>query len=381
MSAKETFAKALALSIDAALQPEKWEDVLNLVVDFSGATAFMVFEFDFETHEMGTFHSSTEFAIKGADLIASARAAMTPEESEVYDRFTASPWNKLVTEHELYGGATDSDLPDNPFREQVLITVGSNSRAGIKLNDVGPWSDVAVLHMPVRGQDIDPEIRRDIEIVGRVVARSLETGRVIRALTTSHQALLSAFDTLDFGAALVEPNGRIALANRTFVDTAKDRDGLTDYGGIAGATTPQDAENLHRILAQSVRPQAHPGALVSSLRRRSGQLPLVAKSAAIHSSDVSASTLVLLLIIDPEDETRLNAEGLAAFGMLTDAELEVCTHLIRGAPTEEIAERRSTSLETTRDQIKSARAKLACDSRLDLVRLALATRPPLISKK
>ena len=81
--------------------------------------------------------------------------------------------------------------------------------------------------------------------------------------------------------------------------------------------------------------------------------------------------------MDPEGEGRIDASGLAAFGVLSPAELEVCDLLVRGFETPAIAERRGTGLETARLQIKAAAAKLACRSRLDLVRLAMAARPPM----
>jgi len=63
--------------------------------------------------------------------------------------------------------------------------------------------------------------------------------------------------------------------------------------------------------------------------------------------------------------------------VLTPSELEVCEYVIRGYETGAIATRRDTSKETTRDQIKAATAKLACRSRLDLLRLAMASHKPI----
>jgi DNA-binding CsgD family transcriptional regulator len=50
--------------------------------------------------------------------------------------------------------------------------------------------------------------------------------------------------------------------------------------------------------------------------------------------------------------------------------------IVDGHATTEIASLRGTAVQTATDQIKSAMAKLSCASRLDIVRLAMATRVP-----
>lgn len=90
-----------------------------------------------------------------------------------------------------------------------------------------------------------------------------------------------------------------------------------------------------------------------------------------------AEPLTLLLVIDPERRRMLRSDGLAAFGLLSPAELEICEMLVQGSETRDIAEHRSTTLETTRGQIKQLNAKLGCRHRLDLMRLAMMTSAPM----
>ncbi|WP_170329825.1 helix-turn-helix transcriptional regulator [Ruegeria arenilitoris] len=188
---------------------------------------------------------------------------------------------------------------------------------------------------------------------------------------------MDAFDALDFAVALCKADGRILVSNQAFKETAAERDSLTDHSGTVGAALPSETDALRSILRSALDTRASPEHLITSLRRRSGRLPVIAKAAPIRESEVAPATLALFVLIDPEDSHCLNVSGLEAFNLLSPAELEVCEHIIRGTTTEEIAQLRSTSLNTTRDQIKSSTAKLACKSRLDLVRLALSARPPI----
>ncbi|MCA3486843.1 MAG: helix-turn-helix transcriptional regulator, partial [Rhodobacter sp.] len=109
------------------------------------------------------------------------------------------------------------------------------------------------------------------------------------------------------------------------------------------------------------------------------RLPYVVRGAPVRADriDRKGGLLALLLVLDPDDEGRVTARGLGALGILTRTELEVCELLVRGFSLTEIAQIRDKSPETIKDRSKSVIAKLVCRSRLDLVRLALATNPPL----
>ena len=368
-------------AIEASTRPELWPEICDQMVSYTGATAFILFEFDFENFGGVRAAASSKFAKHGQDVIEQTLAGPPDVELDAYARFGEQPAMAMVSEHQLYGLNNDDGMPENPFRDRVLEVAGSKSRHVARINDIGPWADVAAIHASCAGEDVPPELHHVTNGLLPIFAKSLEAGRVIRGITKTYNSLLAAFDALDFGAALVDATGHIVVSNRSFGELASDRDALTDVGGIASSTHPGDSATLRGLITSAFAASAKPADLVGALQRRSGRLPLVVKAAPIREDDVSRATLVLLLVIDPEDERRLNADGLAAFGLLTDAELEVCTYLMRGAPTEEIADLRDTSLETTRGQIKSARAKLACDTRLDLVRLAMSTRPPLQTKK
>ena len=210
-----------------------------------------------------------------------------------------------------------------------------------------------------------------------LLARTIETARVVTALAASHARLMTLFDRLEFGAAFATPEGRVLTANGAFRRLLAERDGLREASGLLGTDDPAAMAALRGALAAALRPDAPPGRLTLTLPRREGRLPLVLRTAPVREPDLGPAMAVLVLVMDPEGEGRIDASGLAAFGVLSPAELEVCDLLVRGFETGAIAERRGTGLETARLQIKAAAAKLACRSRLDLVRLAMAARPPM----
>jgi DNA-binding CsgD family transcriptional regulator len=157
-------------------------------------------------------------------------------------------------------------------------------------------------------------------------------------------------------------------------------------GGVAGATHPADRAALAAAVAAGAGPaKAAPAQMICRLSRRSRRLPLVARTVPLSRAEAgaggrgasgAAEALALLLVVDPEEAGRIDAEGIAALGRLSPAELEVCEMIVAGHASAVIASARGTSVATTADQVKSALGKLACATRLDILRLAMATRPP-----
>jgi len=200
----------------------------------------------------------------------------------------------------------------------------------------------------------------------------------VNGLAQSYARLLDLFDRLDFGVAFCDSTGRVLAGNSSFRDLASAKDGLgIDHDRIV-ATSAEDMPAFRSCLVDATRPGADAARLVMALRRRSTKTPLIVKAFPVHEKSLQKRAhLALLLVMDPDRASSLSTEGLAGFGVLSPAELDVCRHILKGFGTDEIAERRSTSLNTARSQIKSASGKLSCHSRLDLVRLALSSAPPI----
>jgi DNA-binding CsgD family transcriptional regulator len=248
----------------------------------------------------------------------------------------------------------------------------------MRLNDIGSWSDVGALHLTTPAAEIPPALKAESEILIPILGRTLEAARTLNGLHQLNGALINSFDMLDFGAAICDRTGRILVANEEFRYMAADRDGLTDIGGVAGATYSRDRNALATALMTAPDPNASPDRQICRLSRKSGRLPLIARTVPIAGRNLhrNSAPLTLLLVVDPESSDRVGAEGIGALGILTTAELEVCQMIVKGHTTSEIGSVRETSVQTVTYQVKSALSKLSCATRLDIVRRAMATRPP-----
>ena len=365
--------------MDTTMQPQAWDGVCDRVTDLFGATAFMVFEYDLICHKSPNFFGSECMRGPGYHIIDAMLKGEVGKDKEAYDRFPGFERSKLIPEYKIWSVRHDLDIPDNKFREKVLKSFGSRSRSVARLNEIGPWMDVAAVHMPCFGSDIPQDVFDNAEFLFPLISKTLETNRVVKNLTQQYGMLLDEFDLLECGAAFCTPQGRIILANRHLKEMLEDGDAVVAIGnGVVEAAVASDRVNLRSAFVSAVEHRSSPESHWLQLNRRSGRSPIVAKVAQVGSKELEwrKDQIVLLLLADPEDEKKIHAEGLAAFGLLTPSELDVCRWLLKGVETGEISERRSTSIETTRSHIKSATAKMACRTRLDLLRIAIATSLP-----
>ncbi|WP_170329826.1 hypothetical protein [Ruegeria arenilitoris] len=175
----KNFSDLVVPIVEASYRPELWPGVCDQVVSLIGnATAFMIFEYDFEDFGSQIFHSSYEFSIYGREVIEVTKSpTLIPvEEMEGYSRFARKPSGKFYSEFELYDLEHDQFLPENPFRDRVLAAGKSKSRNVAKMNDVGPWADIGALHMAQFGAEIPTRVRGLMDDMVPILSNSIEAG-------------------------------------------------------------------------------------------------------------------------------------------------------------------------------------------------------------
>lgn len=377
---KRDLVDILRAALDAATQPEHWDRLCEMIASRADLSAFFVYEYDPDAAMAPLLHYSDRMRQAEGQRILTALTCGDPPsaEHELYLRLRELRSHKQVFEQEMFGLDSEAKLPSNPLRDEVLAFTGGLRRFGGRLNDIGPFIDIAAGHTRHDINRYGPEEREDFGLLFAALGKALEAGRVFRRLSSSYQRLLDLFDGLDFGVAFCDPAGNIVTANACFRELAAERDGLTALNGVVGASDAEDRSTLLRLLRSAVEPASRGGDLVMQLRRRSRRRPLVVRAMAVQERQAGAAIpLSLLLVLDPERRRMPGTDGLATFGLLSPAELEICDMLVQGCETRVIAEQRSTTLETTRGQIKQLNAKLGCRHRLDLLRLAMMTTAPL----
>ena len=376
MDIRKSFELA-TLAVEVATRPEAWDPFCDRVADALGQTAFMVFEYDLVQHRAPAFHGSDRCRTVLAPHVETLLAGGGEADHAAYVALADMEAGIPLCERELTQLQPGDPIPSNPWRDAVMAASGARIRFGMKLNDIGPHMDVAAFHLAEDSRTAADRIRAAGPSIYAMLARAIDTGRAIRGLTDSYRRMLTLFDRLDFAAAFVDGSGRVAQANAAFLQMARDKDGLVAPGGVLGATAPRDHAPLATALADAVTLTA-PSVATLTLTRKSGSLPLVLRIMPVREDDVArGATMALVVALDPERNAQVDADGLSAFGVLTEQELATCDLLVRGHPAMEIAYRTGGTVDRVRADIASSTAKLSCRTRLDLLRLAMTTSAPV----
>jgi len=344
------------------------------VAEQLGAVTFVVFAWNPACRTIPRLRGCSRILRDASDLIdALPDTPAPPEEAMIYEALGRGAREQLSTAAELLGLATNAALPPNAFYDAMRERLPIACRAGARLGDMGPMLDVAAGHFRCLDEDLPDDNRAKAADLFPLISRAVEANRVIEGLAGQLALLSAAFDRFDFGIVLTDGAGRLRLVNRVAREMMADGLGVAETSGkLATPTKPRVLE-----AAMAAAASGHLAGRDSLVALPRGtERPLLARVFSVGTTGVTGAGACVLLV-DPDDPARLDASGIAALDLLTAAEAEVVALLVRGAGTDEISDRRDTTPETTRGQIRSAAAKLGCQTRVDLLRLAMATRIPL----
>lgn len=199
----------------------------------------------------------------------------------------------------------------------------------------------------------------------------------LRRATHLTSKYLKVIERADFAAALFDAQtaaitldsaGDVVSVNQVAEVTLNLKDGLRLEGRRLVASSASDNNALREEISHvlSVSPLARPETgQPLLLRRPSGLAPYCIQVNPLHRKNRFAQEVALLTLT--EAPPRLQLTHLKTEFGLTTAETEVVTMLRSGLGPDQIADRRRTSIQTVRSQIKSIYSKTGARSQLELM--------------
>lgn len=175
-------------------------------------------------------------------------------------------------------------------------------------------------------------------------------------------ALAGAQDALGYGVITLSAAGRLLQQNRAAEAILRREDGLAVRSGRLIATAPAGRAQLAAMLDET---RATGSARALHIPRAGGgryELSML----SIWSD---GERRIVLVAHDPDGADRSLPARLRSRYGLSAAEVEVAIALADARSPAEVAERRGTSLETVRNQIKTISAKLGCGRQSEIVAL------------
>ncbi|MFY0733733.1 helix-turn-helix transcriptional regulator [Aurantimonas sp. NFXS3] len=208
------------------------------------------------------------------------------------------------------------------------------------------------------------------------IAKAMDLGRSISEAQQEKRQLSETLESLLVGVAIMDARGRMTFCNTEFrrhLDAAGSIR-LDRHGGLLISFGSEVAriDHLYGSLGSHGRFGGRPRKEAVILNATGAQhlivevMPLCSAPQLDHSDSgghiIYSIDMTRAFAIDRARMTRL-------FG-LTPAEADVMAHLAEGLTSEQIADRRDTSVMTARTQLKSIYSKLGVSGRIQAVRVA-----------
>ena len=366
---------------DAAIVPELWIEILDRLVTETGAKTAALMSSHSDPDQVYSFGAMSTGMIQPACMEEYAEK-FRHHEADAREYIMRTERFELVTDIEVWPdrGAFDR-RPDVLFLKKHL---GVYRRLVSRLNDHSAWYDIVGFQF---GEDIKELADNHIQPFQKhlpFVSQVSLLSKNFHVLKQRFRAVLAALDRYKVPVILLTPSGHVVLCNSAADIILSKADGLAlNTGRLLHVAVADERAHLQDLIARTAATARGEGDTASGgmlITRPSGADPFYVEVSPLRDSDREVDARyqgAMLTVYDPDYAPMLDLKGFSAVHGLTTAEQVVTSLIVDGASTDEIAERRNTSLGTVRNQIKSILRKTGSRSRTELVRRAVTSTIPV----
>ena len=259
------------------------------------------------------------------------------------------------------------------FRDMIGVLV---LRSGKRV----AWFSVARSEIQMLYEQKDMRL---ISLLSPHICRAFLIADTLDMQTVAAARLRETVDALSTGVLLTEGEGRIAYMNGSAERLLKSGLALRNQHGHLTAVRPRAREALARAITLSAEGKAptKTGRYAVALPTEEGAglvasvLPLQWREGRNPLSDLPGAAAII--VQDPADLAPLPDQAFAELYNLTAAERRVLLKIAQGLAPHEIAETLSLGLPTVKTHLQNLFAKTGTARQADLVRLLMASTPPL----
>ncbi|MFN4100259.1 MAG: helix-turn-helix transcriptional regulator, partial [Pararhodobacter sp.] len=360
---------------DAAADSQRWQQALDAVAARVGARggALLVYELGdmpYSVSALSSAYRSLEATGQGQYYLEN----LSHLEAHQWAYISRMRLNEIERDENM--GIAQSDLDSRADYVFLREAAGTLRRLAFRLNDNRGWFDGVTLGFPADVAHVPQAAINSLKPLVPHMAKAVGIGRTFNRLKERYHAVLAVLDKVAVGLVLALESGEIVLANREAERLFSLHDGIakSHANRLALHDCDENAQLQAHIaeMARTASGEAETPERVMRLSRPSGRHPLLVEVMPLRDSGNEIGRNLrgaLVVLVDPDSETELNVASFGTLHQLTPAETKVCDLLIRGYQAPEIAEIRSTSVSTARNQIAAVYLKTATRRRGDLIRL------------
>ncbi len=272
-----------------------------------------------------------------------------------------------------------SNRPDVAF---AMKHFGILDRFGVRLNDDGAWHDAIAFQYAV---EYEKPIEREFLVLKPYLphlAQAISLGRMYDQIRRRYNAVLSMLDRVGVGMVLLKSDSSVVICNQFAKRVIDNSSHLTISPSGRMISYGSKRDELKRCINQSSltnRTTLHSKRYVTLGSDLDDDYILIELSPLRdHESEVGIGLDgVLAIILDPNRPTpQINKGALKSLYNLTAAETAVAGLIGDGCRYKDIAERRGTSSETIKTQMRSLFMKMRAKTRAGIIRRVLAISLP-----
>jgi DNA-binding CsgD family transcriptional regulator len=374
---------SLALIYDAAVNPGRWRRALDAVsgVLDARAIALLIRRSDPTAKDRQMLNSTyLKFAKSPSGLYYNLRYSRLQDPDWKY--LSRQPAHRPTLDTETGQSARDLDQRgDYAFLRRKL---GLGRRLGVRLNSDRVWFDAMSIAFDARADQVPATAVEGTRLLLPHLTKAVELGRTFAQLKARYAAVLTALDRVRVGLAIALPSGEVIVSNAEADRVISLRDGLVRApdGRLKCHDPDQSAQVASAIAsaANTARGEEMASQCLMSVQRPSRASAILLDVAPLRDSLAELDRAMegaLITIIDPDRVPYLRIDRFVALYGLTAAEADVCRLILQGFNVDEIAEQRSTSPATAKNQVASVLAKTDVRRRAELIRLVVRVLPPV----
>lgn len=353
---------------DAALEPERWNDVVTRVNEFVGGQACGLFS----KHAISKFGVTHYYC--GAD----------PHYIQLYSD-THCKFDPLTTLPRFGEVVSIPDLvPYDEYRrgrfyQEWLSPQGCVDAANVVLDQSTP--NCPVLMTVLSRSMVDAEMLRRISLIVPHAHRALVINKSIERKQSEAAALADVLDGLSAGVFLVDANCRIVHVNASAQAMLQADDFLRSINGQLAARNTHAHAALREIFTAEPEAAIAKGRAVPLSAHDGAQyiahvLPLA--SVVRGDSSLSHKAVAALLVRKVEVDVQSGGEIIGRTYDLTPAELRVLLAIVDGGGVREVAQTLGLAETTVKTHLHRVFAKTGASRQADLVKLAAGYANPLV---
>jgi DNA-binding CsgD family transcriptional regulator len=366
MNQQDRFASIIELIYGAVEQPSSWNGVLKQISEYSHSTHSFFTERKSVNGEPINFYeagfSNNYFDKYGdyfyqVDIWSKNLALYTPNQF-----------------HESHKVCDDSQFLNSEIYCDFAKPEGIRHSIGLFLGD--PYSDHTTEMAFMRSHDQTHYEKETVNQVNRFIPHIQQVQNLARRLyklESRNQTIEELLNQLDEAVFLCDKNLKVEYTNRTAQDLLQHSKLFSGRQEYLQLRDKADAEILEALVLDATNIKSH----INTFTKRhviffDGKSPFLVtvsprhrKNEILFGQQPEFGAKVSFL---PVDSRKLppEAELVAIYG-ITMAEAEVMRLLCTGMSSDDIAQKRETSLKTCRQQIKSCMHKLGCTRQVELV--------------